>query len=360
MAKRIQRNDDFDPRTRPLVNRRRFMKIAGAAMGYLALRAAPVQAEHLDPPGSILDLYTSNAAPEPWGRIISWWSQAVRVAPHPDAKAVSWKAHDEVFRLHATVTGKAPWPSNPIWYYTREGFIHSGYVQPVRYDRQEEVIREVPDPGFWVEVSVPYAEARWSPDSAYVTRKLYYQTVYRVVAAVEDQQGAWWYRLQEGISWGPGPYVPAWSVRRLTPADLQPISRAQADKRIEVYIHDQVLLCFEGDEMVFNTPIASGVHGTDTPLGEFHVLYKRYTRRMVGADYDLAGVPYPVYITQNGVAIHGTYWHNDYGQRHSHGCLNIPSSAARWIFRWVDPVANYTQYTHQADPGEGTPVVVRF
>jgi lipoprotein-anchoring transpeptidase ErfK/SrfK len=58
------------------------------------------------------------------------------------------------------------------------------------------------------------------------------------------------------------------------------------------------------------------------------------------------------------VAIHGTFWHNDYGRRHSHGCINVPSSAAKWIFRWVEPQTPYHEWTQRIEPGTGTRVVV--
>ena len=61
---------------------------------------------------------------------------------------------------------------------------------------------------------MPIAEARSQPDSAYVRNKLYYGTVYRVIDAVTDDAREWWYRLQDGVAYAPGPYVPAWSVRR--------------------------------------------------------------------------------------------------------------------------------------------------
>ena len=129
-----------------------------------------------------------------------------------------------------------------------------------------------------------------------------------------------------------------------------------------INIGDQTLTCFEGDQVVFDTRIASGVYGLGTPLGEFRILLQRHTRRMIGgaADdrYDLPGVAFPVYFTWSGVAIHGTYWHNDYGRRHSHGCVNVTSEDARWIFRWVEPHVAYEEYTLRSPAGEGTRVVV--
>ncbi len=303
-------------------------------------------------------LPNTDPPPADLGRIISWQQQAVRREPSPKAPLIAWKTHDTVIPLYSAIAGEAPWPTNPIWYQTEEGYIHSAFVQPVEDARQIEVIRDVAKPGFWVEVCVPYAESRWRPAAPGVARKLYYQTVYRVIGAVQDDSGEWWYQLQDGITWSPGPYVPTWSVRRITPAELAPISPGHPDKWIQIDIPRQMITCFEGEQVVFSTPTASGTYRTPTPLGQFRILYKRHTRRMIGDDYDLAGVPFPTYFTRSGVAIHGTYWHNDYGRRYSHGCLNVPSRAARWIFRWVEPQAPYEEETVEAAPGMGTRVVV--
>jgi lipoprotein-anchoring transpeptidase ErfK/SrfK len=44
-----------------------------------------------------------------------------------------------------------------------------------------------------------------------------------------------------------------------------------------------------------------------------------------------------LYITEGGISFHGTYWHNDYGRPHSHGCINLAPQAAKWLFRWTRP-----------------------
>lgn len=332
------------------MNRRTFIKSAGAALAWLTLpRIAAAQRALNAPPASL-------------GRITTWWRQAVYEETRRGSDVVAWKRRDEVIPLYAAVAGEAPWPSNPIWYQTDGGFIHSGYVQPVENAPSGEVITEVTAPGFWVQVCVPFAEARWQPTSRYVRYRLYYGTVYRVVGATADADGNWWYRLKEGITYSPGPYVPAWSVRRIPAEELAPISSGRSDKRIEIAIDAQVLTCFEGESAVFSTPVSTGISGLATPRGEHRVLYKRHTQRMVGGSgddtYDLPGVAFPVYFTWSGVAIHGTYWHNDYGRRHSHGCVNVTSQAAQWIFRWSDPAAPYAEYKVNADPQTATRVVV--
>ena len=334
------------------IDRRQFLFGSGVTLAHLAL---PRTFYYEDGP-------SAEAPPLPFGRIATWWGHAVRAEPSQRADWVSSRWRDEVIPLRAAVVGEAPWPTNPVWYETEGGYIHSGYVQPVERAPQQEVVHHVESPGFWAEVSVPIAEARWRPLGPYVSYKLYYGTVYRVVDAVADEEGGWWYQLKDGLSWTPGPYVRSESLRRIPPEQLQPISPGRTDKLLKISIPDQRLVCLEGEREVFQTPISSGVHGLGTPLGEFRMLFQRHTSRMTGGtegdEYDLPGVPFPVYFTWSGVAIHGTYWHNDYGRRHSHGCVNATSEAARWIFRWVEPHVPYGDHTLRHAQDEGTRVLV--
>ncbi|MGC9399648.1 MAG: L,D-transpeptidase family protein [Anaerolineae bacterium] len=286
----------------------------------------------------------------------------MRAEPSAQAELLTYLRYNDVIPLYGQVEGDPPWPSNPIWYKTDEGYVHSAYVQPVEQRPQSTVIQDVPETGFWAEVCVPIAEARWQPGSAFVGRHLYYETVYRVVEARQDEEGQWWYRLQEGFTFAPGLYVPAETLRYIPPEELAPVAPGRTDKWIQIDLSTHVLTCFEGERAVYTAPFASGLPGTGTPRGKFRVLIKRYTRRMVGGEgdgfYDLPGVPFPVYFTWSGVAIHGTYWHNDYGRPKSHGCVNVPSKDARWIFRWTEPPLDYEMYSRRIAPGEGTPVVV--
>jgi hypothetical protein len=209
---------------------------------------------------------------------------------------------------------------------------------------------------------MPIAEARGAPGNPYVQKKLYYGTVYRVIESVKDDAGDWWYRLKEGYAYRPSAYVLASSLRRIPAADLAPISRGDPSKLMVIDIDRQTLRCVEGQDQVFSTRIGSGLPHTATPRGEHRVWLKRHTSRMVNTDpadyYDLPGVAFPVYFTYSGVATHGTYWHNDYGRRHSHGCVNVTNEAARWILRWAEPVLPYAEHQVRADAGEGTRILV--
>jgi lipoprotein-anchoring transpeptidase ErfK/SrfK len=119
---------------------------------------------------------------------------------------------------------------------------------------------------------------------------------------------------------------------------------ARGGKWIEVILSEQRLIAWEGRRAVMSTPVSTGKRATPTPRGTFRVFRKYIRQRMRGPGYDLPGVPYVMYFRAGGYALHGTYWHNAFGRPMSHGCVNLPTRAARWLYHWV-PL--------------GTPVIVR-
>jgi hypothetical protein len=141
--------------------------------------------------------------------------------------------------------------------------------------------------------------------------RLYYTAVFRIIEAVVGTDGQWWYRLQDGITYSPGPYVLAVHIRRIDPSELTPIASDVSNKRIEVNLKDQTIAAYENDNPVFTLRVSSGYGVHRTPSGEHTVLRKCPASRMTGgkgADYyDLPGAPFPTCITWSSVAIHGTY-----------------------------------------------------
>jgi len=83
---------------------------------------------------------------------------------------------------------------------------------------------------------------------------------------------------------------------------------------------------------------------TETPRGEFDISIKTPVRHMgdgaLTSDilaYELPGVPWSTFFTETGVAFHGTFWHDNYGGRMSHGCVNMRVEEALWLYRWTTP-----------------------
>jgi hypothetical protein len=110
---------------------------------------------------------------------------------------------------------------------------------------------------------------------------------------------------------------------------------------IHVDLTQQVLAAYTGREPQMATLISSGKGEFSTPLGTFYVHKKFHTRTMSGGDtpegtYYVGQVPWTLYFWQS-FAIHGAYWHDGFGETRSHGCVNVPPIAARWLFAWAAP-----------------------
>jgi len=341
------------------LTRRQFLKLASSAVGAAACLPF-VDVEHAlageaEPP-------VLPPPPASLGRIATWGVE-VHTKPKPDSRLIRITTRDEVLPLYEQTIGQAVLPHNLIWYKTHSGFVHSAWVQPVE-NILNPALPDQADWKFWGEITVPFSDARVAPDpQARVFFRLYYSSVFRIVAAEIGKDGQWWYRLQDGITQVPRPYVPAAHVRRIDPAELTPISPQVSDKRIEVDLGAQLIIGYEEGRPVKASRVASGYGINRTPMGKHVVLSKTPASRMtggVGADfYDLPGVPFPTYFTSSMAAIHGTYWHNDYGRPRSHGCVNVPSPVARWFWRWTLPAAPYEAALYVAPRSvKGTAVIV--
>jgi lipoprotein-anchoring transpeptidase ErfK/SrfK len=111
---------------------------------------------------------------------------------------------------------------------------------------------------------------------------------------------------------------------------------------IDINLFEQTLAAYVGDRLVYATLVSSGLPGWNTPPGLFQVWQKVKAGRMSGADgrpdyYFLEDVPWTLYFNQD-VALHGAYWHDGFGYRHSHGCVNLAPLDARWLFEWAPEV----------------------
>ena len=114
-------------------------------------------------------------------------------------------------------------------------------------------------------------------------------------------------------------------------------------KRIVIDRGKEMLYAYDGDTLFMQQAISVGLELTPTPTGNFSVYRKLPDSYMQGpvpgvSDqyYDLPGVPWDLYFTKDGAAIHGAYWHNNFGQPWSHGCVNLPPAAAEQLYQWAD------------------------
>jgi hypothetical protein len=116
--------------------------------------------------------------------------------------------------------------------------------------------------------------------------------------------------------------------------------RSGTDQWFDVDVGEQVLVAYRGTTPVYATLVASG-RGSPTPLGNYPVWAKVASMDMNNQDYEdqaymVQGVPW-VLLFQGHNALHGAYWHDGFGQRRSHGCVNLSPLDARWVFEWMGP-----------------------
>lgn len=118
----------------------------------------------------------------------------------------------------------------------------------------------------------------------------------------------------------------------------RPAGVGDTERWIDVNLSTQTLVAYEGDTPVFNTLVSSGLPQWPTVTGQYHTYAKYESQTMngylLGYDYFLPDVPYVMYFYED-YAIHGTYWHNNFGTPMSHGCVNVSTPDAGWLFNWA-------------------------
>lgn len=152
-------------------------------------------------------------------------------------------------------------------------------------------------------------------------------------------------------------------------SDANVLGQSQGNKRIEVDLTNQRLYAFEGDKMIYNFVISSGLYDW-TPRGIFRIWIKlRYAKmeggsRAFGNYYYLPNVPYIMYFANGqifpwrGFGIHGTYWHNDFGRPKSHGCINLRTEDAEKLFYWTQPFLNGSSSIRATSNNPGTFITI--
>ncbi|MBN1202545.1 MAG: L,D-transpeptidase family protein [Anaerolineae bacterium] len=106
-------------------------------------------------------------------------------------------------------------------------------------------------------------------------------------------------------------------------------------KVIVVKLNSQRVYVYENGKAIRTISVSTGLPGTPTVQGEFHIYHKTESQTMSGPGYYLPGVPYVMYFYQD-YGLHGTYWHENFGQPMSHGCVNLPTPDAKWLYEWAD------------------------
>ncbi|MCA9897551.1 MAG: L,D-transpeptidase family protein [Ardenticatenaceae bacterium] len=119
---------------------------------------------------------------------------------------------------------------------------------------------------------------------------------------------------------------------------IRPFGVTANERWVDVNLTTQTLRAYEGDTAVYTTLISSGTWDHPTVTGQFRIwlTYESQTMdgSLLGYDYYLENVPYVMYFYQD-YALHGTFWHSNFGTPMSHGCVNLETSDAAWIYSFV-------------------------
>lgn len=160
--------------------------------------------------------------------------------------------------------------------------------------------------------------------------------------------------------------APSLLIGPALPVDPAPVDPAQlahqpaypGEKWIEVNVTTQEVTAWEGNVPVLSFITSTGLPDTPTVLGEYNIYWKLEKTLMTGPGYYLPDVPYTMYFYQ-GYALHGTYWHDNFGQPMSRGCVNLSIDNSKKLFEWADPVIPPGETAVWATPDNpGTLVVV--
>lgn len=343
-----------------MITRRDFLKLAGLSAGALSFRPF----NHL----SLFDFPEVDKI----GRI-AVGKMDIFAAPDGSSQPIGALYEDNLIVWVREVVGSMPGHINQRFVETPNGFVWGGYVQPA-WNRPNNPVTALPSTslgsGMWAEVTVPYvdlildnppARAPWLQYAASINlpaRFYYGQVVW--VDAMREESGQILYRLNEKYGSGDIFWGQAAAFRPISAEEITPINPDAQDKRVVVQVREQTLSCLEGDREVHFAKISSGalydawgnrVDAWETPLGESPIWRKAISLPLSGgsasAGWSLPAVGWVSLFVGTGVAIHSTFWHNNYGEPSSRGCVNASPEDAKWVFRWSLPQVPY-------DPGDVT------
>jgi lipoprotein-anchoring transpeptidase ErfK/SrfK len=299
----------------------------------------------------------------PLGRVTEPFAN-VRLKPDFNSSVVEKLDEDTIIPIQKEVIGYMPYRNSQLWVETSNGYIWSPILQRVKN------LPNIPNinltnssigNGMWVEVTVPWVDVKldnqipFGPRIKYLidnfhVPRLYFSQIVWVDQIKTESNGQVSYHLIEPYgSYGDRFWGPAEAFRPITQEETTPINPEVENKRIDINIPRQTLSCFENDREIYFCRVSTGRLEQETPIGlYFQIFWKLISVHMsagtAGAGYDLTGVGWPTFFALNGIAIHSTFWHHDFGTPTSAGCVNCLPDDAKFVSRWTSPTVPY-------DPG---------
>lgn len=175
----------------------------------------------------------------------------------------------------------------------------------------------------------PYPGGTPSSRFPLLTRYSFFQ----IYDSVRTADNSLWYNI------GTGGWIPSYGTGIV---DLSPRPEGVGKNSFwtEVNIDQQTMAAYEGDTMVFATAISSGLNKWATRLGLFQVWDRWESIKMSGAEgkydyYYIEDVPFVMYFNYE-IGFHAAYWHDAFGSKQSHGCVNMSLADSGWLFNWSE------------------------
>ncbi len=181
----------------------------------------------------------------------------------------------------------------------------------------------------WVLVNL-YPSRTPGGDPSEANELLLRYTLVNIYTSVE-LDGWRWYQV------GDDQWVHQTKVAKILP--LERNEEINTEKWVSVDLYEQVAIAYEGETPVYATLISSGLADWPTNEGLFHI-YVRYPRAIMSGGFDqpdfyyLEEVPWTMYFDED-IALHGAYWHDGFGYRRSHGCVNMSITDAHWLYEFT-------------------------
>jgi hypothetical protein len=276
----------------------------------------------------------------------SWLSGAPLPKPYGADAALSYRSHRgrareaSAFGLIATYD----WTGRPFGLSTELDLLPLDRTRVARVSAFRGVVFDKPGvPAFVTSFATPVYEMTEGP-SGPVPKKTG-EAAYRSGWALTGRNNGSRDGLLETTA---GVWLPAGNLRIGELCEDPQGFAEQGMKWIDVSIKKQILVAYEGRRPVFATLVSTGRGDmgdpettTATVRGTFMIVSKHVSGTMDGDEstresFDLRDVPYIQYFYK-GYALHGAYWHDDFGKSRSHGCVNLAPADAAWLFEWTDP-----------------------
>ncbi|TFG72282.1 MAG: murein L,D-transpeptidase [Anaerolineales bacterium] len=210
---------------------------------------------------------------------------------------------------------------------------HVVFTNPSRF--QGVILQTQPAyPFAWINRSVYASNA---PGGAEQSDALYQRYKLVNIFAQEMRGSNLWYMV------GPDVWIEQSYVSRVD-VDPRPADVGPGEKWISINTYEQTLAGYEGDRMVYATLVSSGTGNNWTPDGLTRIWGKLPTTPMINRDvsndnpawYYLEDVEYTQYFNE-AIALHAAYWHDSFSFTRSHGCINLATLDAKWLFEWTTP-----------------------